>query len=322
MARFSFATGSVVGCWESRHSYRTRELVSGSISVAARKSERSQGNDLCLSPVSETRLQVASVLVVTYRPPVITVDVDGAVATFTLNRPEKRNAISLRMVATLAAAIGELPDAVKVIVLAGSGDHFSAGLDLSELEEMSAAEGVHHSHAWYEVFQKLQFGKRPVVAVLHGAVVGGGLELASSTHIRVAEKSTFYGLPEGTRGIFVGGGGSVRISRLIGVARMADMMLTGRVFDAEEGQQAGLTNYLVGEGEGLAKGMALAQKICGNAPLSNFAVIQALPRIAELAPSEGLFVESLVAAIAQGDPAAKERILAFLDGRAAKVAKQ
>jgi enoyl-CoA hydratase/carnithine racemase len=102
---------------------------------------------------------------------------------------------------------------------------------------------------------------------------------------------------------------------------MADMMLTGRVFDAEEGQQAGLSNYLVAEGEGLARGMALAQKISTNAPLSNFAVIQALPRIAELPPSEGLFVESLVAAIAQGDPAAKERIRAFLEGRASKVAK-
>ena len=138
----------------------------------------------------------------------------------------------------------------------------------------------------------------------------------------MAERSAYYGLPEGQRGIFVGGGGSVRLPRLMGTSRMADMMLTGRVFDADEGQQAGLSNYLVDTGSGLDKGMALAQKICGNAPLSNFAVIQALPRIAELAPSEGLFVESLVAAIAQGDPAAKERIRAFLDGRAGKVAKQ
>ncbi len=107
----------------------------------------------------------------------------------------------------------------------------------------------------------------------------------------------------------------------MGVARMTDMMLTGRVFDADEGQQAGLSNYLVAEGEGLAKAFDLARKIAGNAPLSNFAVIQALPRIAELGPTEGLFMESLVAAIAQGDPAAKQRMQAFLDGKAAKVAK-
>ena len=154
---------------------------------------------------------------------------------------------------------------------------------------------------------------------LHGAVVGGGLELAASAHLRVAEDSTFYGLPEGTRGIFVGGGGSVRISRLVGVSRMTDMMLTGRVFDAAEGQSMVLSNYLVGAGDGLAKALALAQKIALNAPLSNYAITQALPRIADLSASDGLFMESLISSIAQGDPAAKERVRAFLDKRAAKV---
>jgi enoyl-CoA hydratase/carnithine racemase len=161
----------------------------------------------------------------------------------------------------------------------------------------------------------------PVIAVLHGAVVGGGLELASSAHLRVAEDSTFYGLPEGTRGIFVGGGGSVRISRLIGVARMTDMMLTGRVFDADEGQTFGISNYRVADGAGLAKALDLATKIASNAPLSNYAITQALPRIADLSASDGLFMETLISSIAQGDEAAKERVRAFLEKRANKVAK-
>jgi (methylthio)acryloyl-CoA hydratase len=139
--------------------------------------------------------------------------------------------------------------------------------------------------------------------------------------VRVAERSTFYGLPEGQRGLFVGGGGSVRIPRLVGAARMADMMLTGRVLDASEGQQVGLSTYLEEAGRGLAKGIELAQKIAGNAPLSNFAVMQALPRIADLPPADGLFVESLMASIAQGDPAAKQRMNAFLQGKAGKVTK-
>jgi len=246
----------------------------------------------------------------------------GAVLHLRLNRPAKRNAVNDGLVLALDRAFTGLGSDVGCIVLSGEGQHFCAGLDLSELSERTVYEGVLHSRMWHATLDKLQFAPVPVVAVLHGATIGGGLEIAAAAHVRVAERSAYYGLPEGQRGIFVGGGGSMRLPRLIGTSRMADMMLTGRVFDAEEGQQAGLTNYLVGEGEGLAKGMALAQKICGNAPLSNFAVIQALPRIAELAPSEGLFVESLVAAIAQGDPAAKERIRAFLDGRAAKVAKQ
>jgi (methylthio)acryloyl-CoA hydratase len=208
-----------------------------------------------------------------------------------------------------------------VVVLSGEGDHFCAGLDLSEVTERDVWQGVLHSRQWHACFDAIQFGPVPVIAVLHGAVVGGGLELASAAHLRVAEGSAFYGLPEGTRGIFVGGGGSVRVSRLIGTSRMTDMMLTGRVFDAAEGQQAGLSNYLVEPGQGLAKALALAQKVAGNAPLSNFAITQALPRIAEVGPAEGLFLESLMSAIAQGDEAAKERVRAFLDKRAAKVGK-
>src|SRR5947199_18746 len=106
--------------------------------------------------------------------------------------------------------------------------------------------------------------------VLHGAVVGGGLELAAACHVRVAEESAFYGLPEGQRGLFVGGGGSARVPRLIGVARMTDMMLTGRVYDASEGLAIGISQYLVDAGQGLAKAFELAGRIAANAPLSNF----------------------------------------------------
>jgi len=246
---------------------------------------------------------------------------EGAVLHVRLNRPTKRNAVNDGLILALDRAFTGIDPEVRCIVLGGEGQHFCAGLDLSELSERTVYEGVLHSRMWHATLEKVQYAPVPVIALLHGATIGGGLEIAAAAHIRVAERSAFYGLPEGQRGIFVGGGGSMRLPRLIGTSRMADMMLTGRVFDAEEGQQAGLTNYLVAEGEGLAKGMDLAQKICTNAPLSNFAVIQALPRIAELPPADGLFVESLVAAIAQGDPAAKDRIRAFLEGRAAKVAK-
>jgi enoyl-CoA hydratase/carnithine racemase len=137
----------------------------------------------------------------------------------------------------------------------------------------------------------------------------------------VAEASAYYGLPEGQRGIFVGGGGSVRIPRLIGVARMTDLMMTGRVYDAQEGLAAGLTQYVVPIGAGLAKGIELAERIAGNAPMSNYAVMHALPRIADQSQSEGLFTESLMAAVAEGTPEAKKRLRAFLDKRAGKVTK-
>ena len=157
------------------------------------------------------------------------------------------------------------------------------------------------------------------MSVLRGAVIGGGLELALATHIRVAEPSAYYALPEGSRGIFVGGGASVRLPRVIGVHRMADMMLTGRVLDATAGLELGISQYLVGHDEGDDKAIELADRIAENNPVTNYAVLQALPRIAEMGPNEGLFVESLMAAISQGSDRAKELLDEFLAGRAAKV---
>ena len=251
----------------------------------------------------------------------VTLEASGDVLHVRLARPAKRNALNDPLIERLDAVFSALPDETRAVVLSGEGQHFCAGLDLSELQERDIPQAILHSRMWHAAFDRIQFGRVPVVAVLHGAVVGGGLELAVASHIRVAERSAYYGLPEGTRGIFVGGGGSTRIPRLIGTARMADMMLTGRVHDAEEGQRIGLSQYLVDDGAGLEKAFELARRIAANAPLSNFAILQALPRIAEMAPGEGLFVESLMASIASGDPAAKERIRDFLSGKAAKVRK-
>jgi enoyl-CoA hydratase/carnithine racemase len=154
---------------------------------------------------------------------------------------------------------------------------------------------------------------------LFNKVVGGGLELAAATHIRVAERSSYYALPEGSRGIYVGGGASVRLPKLIGTARVMDMMLTGRTYGAEEGQAIGLSHYLVEPGAGLTKGIELAEKIATNAPLTNFAIMHVLPRIAESDPASGYLAEALMAAIAQGSDEAKARLKDFLEKRSAKV---
>lgn len=245
----------------------------------------------------------------------------GPVTHLRLMRPAKRNALSDTLITQLHTAFVNLPEATRAVVLTGEGAHFCAGLDLSELMERDVGEGVLHSRMWHAAFDQIQFGRVPVIAVLHGAVVGGGLELASSCHIRVAEASTYFGLPEGQRGLFVGGGGSVRVPRLMGVARMTDMMLTGRVYDRDEGVQAGLAQYAVDDGAGFAHAVGLARRISSNAPMSNFAVMHALPRIAEQSQDQGLFTESLMAAVAESTPDAKARLRDFLEGRAGKVTK-
>ena len=252
----------------------------------------------------------------------VQLEIRGAVAVVRLSRPAKRNALSDGVILALRGIFETLPDTVRAAVLDGEGEHFCAGLDLSELKERDAGQGLHHSRMWHAALERVQYGPVPVVAALHGAVVGGGLELASACHIRVADESTFYALPEGSRGIFVGGGGAVRIPRLIGAARMTDMMLTGRVLDANEAHAAGLSQYLVGADEALPKAVELARKIAGNAPISNFAILQALPRIAEQSMAEGFFTEALMAGISQNEPTAKLRMREFLAGRAAKVRQE
>jgi (methylthio)acryloyl-CoA hydratase len=247
----------------------------------------------------------------------------GAIAHLRLARVEKRNALDDATVLGLETFFTRLPNDIRAVVLTGEGAHFSAGLDLSEVAgERDPLEGVLHSRMWHRAFEAIQFGRAPVIAVLHGAVVGGGLELAASTHIRIAERSAYYGLPEGQRGIFLGGGGSVRVARLIGVARVQDMMLTGRTLTAEEGHLAGATQYLVEDGKGLETAMSLAGKAASNTSTTNFAVLHALPRIFESDPASGLLTESLMASIAEMSSEAKLRLKDFLEKRAAKVLRQ
>jgi len=254
-------------------------------------------------------------------PPSLVAEQQGPVAVLRLNRPHKRNALDDETIFGLDAFFSTISLETAAVLLVGEGEHFSAGLDLSELEERDIRQGIEHSRLWHRTFEKIQFGRVPVVAVLHGAVVGGGLELAAAAHVRVAERSAYYALPEGSRGIYVGGGGSVRLPRLIGAARMMDMMLTGRTYSAEEGQTIGLTTYLVEAGKGFAKGLELARRIAQNAPLTNFAVTQALPRIAEMDPGSGYAMEALISSIAQADPEAKARLKDFLEKRGPKVTR-
>jgi enoyl-CoA hydratase/carnithine racemase len=253
--------------------------------------------------------------------PDLKLSMDGDVAVVRLSRPVKRNALNDGLILALRDTFMNLPAQAKAAVVHGEGDHFCAGLDLSELQERDAGQGVMHSRSWHRALDEIQFGPVPVVAALHGAVVGGGLELASACHIRVADESAFYALPEGTRGIFVGGGGSVRVPKLIGVARMTDMMLTGRVYNAADGERIGLSQYVVPAGQALDKALELARRIATNAPLTNYALTHVLPRIAEQPADHGLMTEAMMAAIAQAAPEAKARVNAFLQGKADKVKK-
>lgn len=246
------------------------------------------------------------------------VDIEDDIAIITFNRPEKRNAMNDALVSELDNFFSKPPEGVNAVILRGEGGHFCSGLDLAEHEQRPPVEGVYHSRNWHRVADSIEYGGLPVISVLTGAVIGGGLEIATSTHVRIAEPDVRFQLPEGRRGIFVGGGATVRVGRILGADRMREMMLTGRNYGAKEGLEFGLCHYNVEAGEGLALARKLARRIADNAPFSNYLMIQTISRVNDMSRSDGLFTESLAAAMSQTSDGAKEGLRAFLEKREPK----
>jgi enoyl-CoA hydratase/carnithine racemase len=237
---------------------------------------------------------------------------EGALLRLTLNRPAKRNALNDAMADQLETVLGTLDEGVRAILLTANGPHFCAGLDLSEQKDRGPLEVHKVSRRWHAIKERLQYGP-PVIASLHGAVIGGGFELAATAHVRIADRSTFFQLPEARRGLFIGGGGSVRISRVIGAGRMTELMLTGRCVDAEQGERIGLIHQLVDDGTADAVALEVATAIAGNVPLVNYLIVNALPRIADMSAADGLFTESLAASLSHASTQAHDRIQEFLN---------
>jgi enoyl-CoA hydratase/carnithine racemase len=245
----------------------------------------------------------------------VTYELDGDVALVGINRTDKRNAISIPVMNQMRAAFVRARDEARCGVLFGHGEHFSAGLDLAEAAERRRQPDTwpRQRGRWTRPLELVARGDLPWVAALKGACIGGGLEIASACQIRVADETTFFALPEAKRGIFVGGGGAVRIQRLMGYARMADLMLTGRALSAQEGERANLCQYVVPAGQSLDKAKELARQIATNARQTNWALCAALPRINDMSHEDGLFFESLIGGGARNTEGA-DRIDAFLRG--------
>jgi enoyl-CoA hydratase/carnithine racemase len=246
---------------------------------------------------------------------VLAVRQEGPVAFLSFNRPQKRNAINDATIEALDAYFSAVPEDVRAIVLSGEGGHFSAGLDLSEQVARAPHEVMAHSRNWHRVTGLIREGRVPVVAALAGAVMGGGLEIAACCHVRVAEAGATFRMPEAQRGIFVGGGATVRLSAIIGSDRLTEMMLTGRGYDAAEALAIGLAHYAEPTDGALGSATALAQTIAANSPTVNGLIVQAVGRIARMPADAGLYAESLAAALSQSGPDSAEGLRAFLEKR-------
>ena len=258
----------------------------------------------------------------------VTYELIENVALVGLDRAGKRNALNDGMVKLLREAVFRAGEEARAGVIHAVGDNFSAGLDLAEAltwmdpNNAEAKAKRNRRGRWHRPFDLIARGTIPWIAALKGACIGGGLELASACHIRVADESTFFALPEGQRGIFVGGGGSVRISRLLGYARMADLMLTGRVLTAQEGERNNLCQYVVPKGEALERAKSLAARIAENADQSNWAITNCLPRVLDLSHEDGLFMEQLIGgAMRERSTEGAQRVRDFVEKRAKPLAK-
>jgi enoyl-CoA hydratase/carnithine racemase len=239
----------------------------------------------------------------------------------TLNRPAKRNALDLETIEELVRFFTDAPRAgVRAVVLAGAGDHFCAGLDLIEHHDAdrSPADFMHVCLRWHEAFNKMEYGGVPIIAALQGAVVGGGLELASAAHVRVMDQTAYFALPEGQRGLFTGGGATIRVTDLVGKARMIDMMLTGRVYQGAEAVEVGLAQYRV-EGSSFDAALDLARRAAQNLPLSNFAICSAVSHMQNMSALDAAYAEAVVAGVVNTQPDARARLAAFADKTAARV---
>ena len=239
----------------------------------------------------------------------------------TLNRPDKRNALNAETIEEMVTLFsGAARAGARAIVLAAEGDHFCAGLDLVEHHkaDRSPAEFWQLCLRWHEAFNKMEYGGVPVIAALKGAVVGGGLELASAAHVRVADKTTYFALPEGQRGLFTGGGATIRVTGLVGKARMIDMMLTGRVYQGQEAVDIGLAQHLV-EGSSFDHALMLARRCAENLPLTNFAICSAISHMQNMSALDAAYAEACVAGVVNTQPEARVRLQAFADKTAARV---
>ena len=247
----------------------------------------------------------------------ITYERDGGRASIFLNRPKKRNALSHQMIDELSALLRQLEtDAtLRVLIISGAGTAFCSGTDIVELSSATSKQAAAVSKRGQDLCNQIENFPVPVVAAINGIAAGGGCELALAAHIRFASSDASFSLPEIRLGLIPGYGGTQRLAREVGVGRAVELMLTGRTINADDAFELGLVNRLVAAGDLLASAYELASDIEKLSPLSIRACLKAVIEGSDMAPSEGLNLESaLFSSLFETDDF-REGTSAFLEKR-------
>ena len=248
----------------------------------------------------------------------LTLDIADRVATLTINRPDKLNALNDATIAELGHAIDQIrvDDAIGGVILTGAGRAFVAGADISELSNQSPVLGKARARAGQDVFRRFETCPKPVVAAINGFALGGGCELAMACHVRIASDAAKFGQPESKLGILPGYGGTQRLPRLVGKGRAMQLLMTGEMIDANEAYRIGLVNKVVPGAQLMDEARNILRTILGNGPLAVALCIEAIDRGLQMSLEEGLILEANHFGLLAATEDMREGMKAFLEKRA------
>ncbi len=248
----------------------------------------------------------------------LTLAVDDRVATLTVNRPDKLNALNDATIAELGRAIEEVRerDEIGGLIVTGAGRAFVAGADISELSSQTPAIAKARAQKGQAVLRRFETSPKPVLAAVNGFALGGGCELALACHIRIASDNAKFGQPEVKLGICPGYGGTQRLSRLIGKGRAIQLIATAEMIDAAEAYRIGLVNKVVGHDELSSASNEMMRAILANGPLAVALCIEAVDRGMEMSLEDAMVLEANHFALLASTADMTEGMKAFLEKRA------
>src|SRR5687767_6522638 len=225
----------------------------------------------------------------------LTFQVADRIATITVNRPDKLNALNDALMRELGLAIDEARERsdVGAVLLTGAGRAFVAGADIAELADQNAVEGKARAERGQRVFRRFETSPKPTLAAVNGFALGGGCELAMSCHVRLASDAAKFGQPEVKLGVIPGYGGTQRLARLIGRGRALELLLTGEMIGAAEAHRIGLVNRVVAANDSVVEAAyAMLRQMLANAPLALAQCIEVVNRGADIPLDEALALEA------------------------------
>jgi enoyl-CoA hydratase len=249
----------------------------------------------------------------------LTFDVADRIATITVNRPDKLNALNDALMDELRTAIAEARRRrdVGAVLLTGAGRAFVAGADIAELADQRAIEGKARSERGQRVFRRFETSPKPTLAAVNGFALGGGCELAMACHMRIASEAAKFGQPEVKLGIVPGYGGSQRLPRIVGKGRALQLLLTGEMIDAAEAYRIGLVNRVVPAAELMPAARALLTTILAQGPLAVAHCIEAVDRGLDMGLDDAIALEASYFGMLSATKDKEEGMRAFLEKRPA-----